>query len=120
MVVTCDPVRPKSERTFSRNFGTGCFAMPAVGTIGNAAKTVIRGPGVNNFDISLVKNFPAREPLQLQFRCEMYNALNHTQFSDLDTTARFDAQARRLNANFGSFSAAAAPRYIEFALRARF
>jgi hypothetical protein len=50
----------------------------------------------------------------------MYNAFNHTQFSGLDTTARFDAQGRQVNANFGSFSAAAAPRYIQFALRARF
>jgi hypothetical protein len=120
IVVTANPVLPKSERTFYRNFRTEVFAMPAVGTIGNAAKTVIRGPGVNNFDITVLKNFPVREPFKLQFRCELYNAFNHTQFSNLDATARFDAQGRQVNANFGSFSAAAAPRYIQFALRASF
>jgi hypothetical protein len=120
IVVTGNPVLPKSERTFSRNFRTEVFAPPAVGTIGNAAKTVIRGPGVNNFDLTILKNFPIRERFQLQFRCEMYNAFNHTQFSGLDTSARFDAQARQVNATFGQFTAAGAPRYIQFALRARF
>jgi len=43
IVVTGNPVLPKSERTFSRNFRTEVFALPAQGTIGNAARTVAEG-----------------------------------------------------------------------------
>src|SRR5207245_1229032 len=42
-VVTGNPILSKSERTFSRNFRTEVFRMPAIGSVGNAAKTVIRG-----------------------------------------------------------------------------
>jgi hypothetical protein len=120
IVLTGNPVLPKSERTFSRNFRTEVFAAPAVGTIGNSAKTVIRGPGVNNWDVTVVKNIPVREPLRLQFRWELYNAFNHTQFTSLDTTARFDAQGNQVNGNFGAFTGAGSPRISQFALRLRF
>lgn len=115
--VIADAVIEKSERTFSRNFNTDAFRAPAVGTIGNSARYVMRGPGVNNWDIAILKNFAIREPMRLQFRCELYNAFNHTQFSAFDTAARFDAQGRQVNARFGEFTAARLPRQIQFALR---
>jgi hypothetical protein len=116
-VVTGNPVLPKSERTFDRNFRTDVFAMPAIGTFGNAAATVIRGPGINNWDIAVFKNVPVREQVRFQFRCEMYNAFNHTQFAGLDTTARFDAAGRQVNARMGQFTSARDPRQIQLALR---
>ena len=64
--------------------------FPPQGTLGNAAKYVFRGPGRNNFDISLFKNFRMAETFQAQFRAESYNTFNHTQFSALDLTAKFD------------------------------
>jgi hypothetical protein len=120
IVVTGNPVLPKNERTFSRNFRTDVFERPAVGTFGNAAKTLIRGPGINNWDLAIFKNFPVRERLNFQFRWEMYNAFNHTQFSSLDTTARFDTAGNQINSNFGQFTAARNPRQMQFALRASF
>jgi hypothetical protein len=117
IVVTGDPVLPKSERTFSRNFRTEVFRMPAVGTIGNAATTQIRGPGINNWDISIFKDFPIREGMRFQFRAEAYNAFNHAQFSALDTTARFDAQGNQVNARLGEFTATRSPRIMQLALR---
>jgi hypothetical protein len=50
------------------------------GNIGNGA---IRGPASWNFDFSLGKNFPITEKLRLQFRADMFNALNHTILSGL-------------------------------------
>ncbi|MEK7403619.1 MAG: carboxypeptidase-like regulatory domain-containing protein [Acidobacteriota bacterium] len=117
IVVTGNPVLPKSERTFSRNFRTEVFQAPAVGAIGNAAKTLIRGPGINNWDIAIFKNLPVHERMRFQFRWEMYNAFNHTQFSGVDTAARFDAQGRQVNARFGEFTAARNPRQMQLALR---
>jgi hypothetical protein len=119
-VVTGNPVLPKSERTFSRNFDTSVFRLPASGTFGNAARTVIRGPGINNWNLGLFKSFRVREGMRLQFRAEAYNAFNHTQFSALDTTARFDAQGTQVNTRMGEFTAARQPRIMQFALRLSF
>jgi hypothetical protein len=119
--VLSNPVLPKNERTFSRNFRTEAFGLPAVGMTGNAAKTVIRGPGINNWDMALFKSIPLRENLRLQFRWEIYNVFNRTQFSGLDTEARFDlATGAQVNARFGEFTAARDPRQMQFALRLSF
>jgi hypothetical protein len=120
VVVLENPVLPKSERTLERFFRTDVFRMPAVGTVGNAPKTLIRGPGINNWDISLFKTFPVAERLRLQFRCEAYNVFNHTQFSAVDTAARFDPQGNQVNTRFGQLIDARPPRQIQFALRATF
>jgi len=120
VVVVERPTIPRSERTFSRNFNTGAFRPPAVGTFGNAPKDVIRGPGTNNWDLSLFKNFRIRERVRLQFRGEFYNAFNHTQFSGMDTTTRFDAQGRQVNQRLGEFTGSAPPRRIQLALRLSF
>jgi hypothetical protein len=58
-------------QTFERWFNTGVFARPAKGDWGNAPKDVFRGPGLNNWDISLLKNIPLKSELRvLQFRSE--------------------------------------------------
>ena len=121
VVVLSNPVLPKDQRSFSRNFRTNVFAVPAKGTIGNAATTLIRGPGVNNWDLSLFKNFPLRgDRIRLQFRSEIYNAFNHTQFGALDTTARFDPSGAQVSSTFGAFTAARPPRVMQLALRLYF
>lgn len=120
-VLIANPVMPKNERTFDRNFNTQAFAPPAIGTAGNAAKDLIRGPGINNWDIALFKNIPLREALRLQFRWELYNAFNHTQFSALDTTARFNyGTKQQLNARFGAYTAAEEARKMQLSLRLQF
>ena len=45
----------------------------------------IRADGVNNFDISLFKNFQITEGVKIQFRAESFNALNHVQFANPNT-----------------------------------
>jgi hypothetical protein len=117
VVVVANPILPKSDRTFGRNFNTAAFQMPAAGTIGNAAKTEIRGPGINNWDTALFKSFRIREATSLQFRWELYNAFNHTQFAGLDTTARFDPTGAQVNSRFGQFISARNPRIMQLALR---
>jgi len=119
IVVLGDPKLRKSEKSFYRNFRTEVFALPAVGTFGNAGVGILRGPGVNNWDISLKKRIPLGlgEARGLEFRAESYNTFNHTQFNALDSAARFDATGKQVNANFGAFTGAAAPRIMSFALR---
>ncbi len=89
---------------------------------GNAAKDLFRLPGTNNWDISVFKNFNlARDgKVQLQYRLEMYNAFNHSQFTGVDTTARFDANNNQVNALFGSYTTAANSRRIVMGLKLTF
>jgi hypothetical protein len=120
IVVTGNPVLPKSDRTFFQNFRTDVFAPPAVGTVGNAAANLLRQPGVNNWDITAVKSVPVGERVRIQLRCELYNVFNHTQFTSFDTGARFDAQGKQVNSNFGAFTASGAARIVQLALRVAF
>ena len=117
VVLLGNPVLPKGERTFDRNFRTEVFAPPAVGTIGNAARTIMRGPGINNWDISISKRVPVSgEQRYFQFRAEFYSAFNHTQFSGIDTGARFNPAGQQINANFGTYNGARDPRRIQLSL----
>jgi hypothetical protein len=82
---------------------------------------VFRRPGIHNHDISFFKVFPVgNERKNLQLRWEMYNAFNHTQFSDVDSTARFDALGNQVNARFGEVTGARAPRRMQASLRFTF
>lgn len=120
--LTGSPVLPKSERTFSRAFRTDVVRMPQIGTIGNAAINVFRGPGINNWDVAAFKNIPLHERLKLQFRWELYNVFNHTQFTAVDTAARFDPArgGEQVNSRLGQYTAARNPRLMQFALRLSF
>jgi hypothetical protein len=121
-IVVLDKVDlPKSERSFTRYFRTDVFQLPAVGTLGTGGKWLLRGPGTNNWDLSLVKNFPIREPLKLQFRAETYNTFNHTQYSGINTTAPFDAQGKPITTStFGQVTSTRTPRQMQLALRFTF
>jgi hypothetical protein len=120
--LVANPVLPKGERTSSRHFNTDAFRIPAPGTLGTAAPTVFRGPGINNWDIAFFKNFRFLERLNLQFRAETYNTFNHAQFSALDTAARFDDRnnGAQINARLGEYTAARRPRLMQFALKLQF
>lgn len=120
VVVLQNPALPKDQRTFDRWFDPAVFARPARGTVGNAPKDVFRGPGSNGFDLSFFKNFPIRERIGFQFRAEMYNAFNHTQFTGVDTAARFDATGKQVSATLGQVTSTASPRIMQFALRFSF
>jgi hypothetical protein len=72
------------------------------------------GPGVQNFDISLYKNFRlgSDEAHRLQIRFETYNSFNHTQFLTVDNNGRFDASGRQVNQAFGQYITAAPARRL--------
>jgi hypothetical protein len=117
IVVLSNPVLPKGERTFYQNFRTDVFSVPTQGTWGNAARYILRGPGINNWDLALLKEFPVHEQMRFQFRAEAFNAFNHSQFSGMDTGARFDATGKQINTALSQFTGARSPRIMQFALR---
>ena len=120
-VVLSNPILAKGDRTLTRFFDPTVFARPAVGTFGNAPRDVIRGPGLNNWDVSLVKKISlGAEKRTLQLRGEFFNTFNHTQFSGVDTTAQFNPAGQQVNTRFGALIAANAARVIQVAMRISF
>jgi len=117
--VVGNPNLSTSQRTFYQEFNTAAFALPAVGTLGNGGTNFLYGPGVNNWDLSVTKQFPVfSESRRLSFRGEFYNAFNHTQFSGWNTTATFSPTGQLLsNTPFGQANAARLPRYVELSAR---
>ena len=123
VVMTGSALLPHGERTSSRWFNTSVFKRPAGrGDIGSDFTNYkFRGPGFNNWDVSIFKNFPVfSEKRTLQFRWEFYNLFNHTQFSAVNGTARFDPQGNQLNAQFGQVTAARNERRMQASLRFNF
>jgi hypothetical protein len=121
VVMLQNPTLARGDRDFFHAFNLNAFGPPAVGTVGNAPKDVFRGPGINNWDVSMFKNFRLPgERFKLQFRAEGYNAWNHTQYSGVDTAARFDQQGRQTSQTFGSYTAARNARRVQLALRLQF
>jgi hypothetical protein len=70
-------------------------------------------------DIRLSRSFPVGQA-RLLGTFELYNAFNHTQFSGVDTGARFDAQGRQVNGRFGEYTGARPARRIQMALKLYF
>ncbi len=83
---------------------------------GNTRPGILRGPGQNNTDLSLIKNFSPRWPNEtaaVEFRAELFNAFNHPQFSDPGYAVD--------GASFGAITGTAvAPRIAQFALKLSF
>jgi hypothetical protein len=74
------------QKTPYRQFNTSAFAIPPTDVRGNSGLGTVRGPGQNNVDFSLAKTFPIYERLHLEFRGDAFNALNHTQWTGVNTT----------------------------------
>lgn len=88
------------------------YSLPARGTFGNAARNTQPGFGVNNWDMSLSKNFAMPflgEAGRLQLRFEWFNFFNHTQFFNPGSTFN--------TPTFGLVTSAADPRILQIAGR---
>lgn len=72
-------------RTTEQFFNVGAFSDPGQDVKGNSRPGNVRGPGINNVDFSLGKTFGAPRGVNVQFRADFYNALNHPQWRWVDT-----------------------------------
>lgn len=79
--VIANPVL-SSGQTLEQWFNTAAFVEAPEFTLGDSPRFPLHGPGLNNWDLALQRNFMIRERLKLQFRGEFYNAWNHAQFSN--------------------------------------
>jgi hypothetical protein len=56
------------------------FAAPAPGTFGNVPRNALRGPNFKQFDLILNKRFKFSETRSIEFRTEVFNLFNRTNF----------------------------------------
>ena len=63
-------------------FNTALFTPSAIGFEGTANRAFFHGPGLNNFDMSLLKDVKLAERSSIQLRFEFFNIFNHAQFYD--------------------------------------
>ncbi len=92
-------------------FDPGAFdGNVALGTVGNAPRTICCGPGAFNTEIAILKNTPIRERYRLQFRAEIFNVFNHAQFFQPDGNITDGS-------DFGRVKRARDPRLVQFALK---
>jgi len=68
-----------SNGTFFIN--PAAFTIPQPGTYGNLGRDALRGPGTSQFDLTLSKKFPVSENVNVVFRAECFNILNHPVFA---------------------------------------
>jgi hypothetical protein len=61
-------------------FDPCAFSLPALGTYGNLGRNTLTGPGLDDVDASLVKNFKPSERINVQARAEVFNLLGHNNF----------------------------------------
>jgi carboxypeptidase family protein len=90
------------------------FANPTIGAFGNLSHNAARGPGRDNWNLSLFKSFVFSETRgsRLEFRVETFNIWNHTQFNQ--TSNNFGSS------NFGQFTSAFDPRVMQVGLKLYF
>jgi hypothetical protein len=99
----CDGALPSSQRSQNQWFNPACFVNPqpmTAGAItkgipdvfGNSGRNILTGPNRITLAASLSRMFPVREYGKLQFRWEVFNATNHTNFNTpIDTLDTVDA-----------------------------
>ena len=103
------PALARSERTLVRYFNTDAFVAAPQNTLGNAPRFPLHSPGINNWDLSIMRNIKLRERFTVQFIGQLFNAFNHPNYNAPNTTIG--------NVNYGRITGAQSSRVTEFALR---
>jgi hypothetical protein len=86
-------------------FNTSVFSDPGPGNWGNLGHNALRGPGRDNWNLSLFKTITLTENSGLQLRLETFNTFNHTQFQNSDNSLG--------DSRFGQFTSAYPARTIQ-------
>jgi hypothetical protein len=100
---------PRNGKSY---FNTSLFSLQPLGTPGNARRRFFYAPGLDNYDMALMKSVPLTESKSLQFRMEGFNVFNHAQF--------FGPTAVNGNMNsstFGQVVGAGSPRLLQAAVK---
>jgi len=101
-----------NPRNGEPHFNTSLFSLQPLGEPGNAKRRFFYGPGIDNYDMALLKNVVLTESKSLQFRFEAFNVFNHAQFY-----GPASVNGNINSSSFGEVVAAAAPRLMQAAVK---
>ena len=99
-----------APRTAQQWFNTSAFQMPAPFTFGNAARNIVFGDNEVNVDFAIHKETAINDRSRVEFRAEIFNVFNHTNFADVPGRTAFTP-------TFGRYSSAQNSRQIQFAVK---
>jgi len=99
-----------SDPTCGGNPYPGCYDPSLLGRVGTAPRTICCGPGISETDISVLKSIPINERSRFEFRADIFNVFNHTQFFNPDGNSTDGSQ-------FGQVTEVKDPRLMQFALK---
>jgi hypothetical protein len=117
LVGPLDITNPRNHN--GQYFNPAAFGPSALGQEGDARRRFFHGPGINNFDFAVLKNTQLTERFSLQFRAELFNIFNHTQFVTPSGITGFTAGVAN-SATFGQVTQALAPRIGQLSLKLYF
>ncbi len=100
------------EEMVARYFDTSKFVPNAIGTFGNSAKNMVRGPDYFNTDLALVKVTNVTGSVDLQLRAEFFNIFNNVNFNAPNSNVS--------SAQFGRITTALDPRILQFGVKLLF
>ena len=116
LISGCNP-NSGFHKSVNEWFNTACFVQPLAGQFGNSGRNIIRGPGINNWDAGIGKDFKFTERVAFQFRMEGFNIFNHAQYGfDPFTATNIGAPVSNNpnNLDYGKVIAARPGRIIQF------
>ncbi|MGA6980494.1 MAG: carboxypeptidase regulatory-like domain-containing protein [Candidatus Sulfotelmatobacter sp.] len=102
----------RNPRNGNNYFNTSLFSLQPLGQPGNAKRRFFYGPGIDNYDMALIKNVALAESKSLQFRFEGFNVFNHAQFY-----GPASVNGNINSSTFGQVVSAAPPRLMQAAVK---
>jgi hypothetical protein len=115
--ISTDPNPSANGTCVAANLSGVAFCQPLAGQFGNSGRDILRGPGINNWDLGIGKDFKFTERVAFQFRVEAFNVFNHAQYGfDPFTSTGIGAPVgdNPNNPGFGEIQAARPGRIIQF------
>jgi len=105
---------PRSAQPY---FNISAFTVETLGVLGTSNRRFFHGPGINNWDIGLLKDLKLTERTSFQFRAEFFNIFNHAQFMNPDGNITHGVPPI---GTFGLVTSARSPRIGQFAIKFQF
>ena len=96
-------------------FNPNAFGLEPIGQLGNEGRNNFHGPGINNTDLSLIKDVKLpKESQKLEMRLETFNTFNHSQFL---FSSNVLAYSDINSSNFGRALSARSGRIVQLGLK---
>jgi hypothetical protein len=132
LVVLQDPGSGSSSDPY-RQFDVTAFAIPRPGSLGyESGRNFLRRAPINSLDLSLSKRLRFKERAEVELRLDAFNALNHTQFDEVNATLRVTSftnpaptniaseTIRDQRGGFGAVTSVRPPRNLQLSARFQF